>query len=162
MTEANRVTLATGDTLDLSSLYIIVTSNLGSAEILGREHLPFVSMEKRVVRSIERHFRPELLRRFGHPYVFRPLGRAAQEAIVALHLQNFIQWHASRGRTLVAGPEVARFLAVVGFSPRLGAGPLLAAIHQHAGDAVIENLLSGGTGCGHLIVNGHHLKLVAS
>lgn len=162
MTEANRVTLASGDTLDLSGLYIVVTSNLGSAEILGREHLPFVSLEKRVVRSIERHFRPELLRRFGPPYVFRPLGRAAQEAIVALHLKNFIQWHASRGRTLVVGPEVARYLAVVGFSPRLGAGPLLAAIHQCMGDAVTENLLAGGTGSGRVIVHGDHLKLVAS
>jgi ATP-dependent Clp protease ATP-binding subunit ClpA len=159
MTEANRVTLANGDTLDLSDLYIIVTSNLGSAEILGREHLPFVSLEKRVVRSIERHFRPELLRRFGHPFVFRPLNRATQEAIVALHLRRFLDWHASKGRTITAGPEVVRFLVAVGFSHRLGAGPLLAAIHQYAGDAITENLLNGGTTNGRLIVDENRLRL---
>lgn len=63
MTEANRVTVASGETLNLSGLYLVVTTNLGSAEILGREHLPFTSLERHVVRSIERHFRPELLRR---------------------------------------------------------------------------------------------------
>jgi ATP-dependent Clp protease ATP-binding subunit ClpB len=159
MTEANRVTVASGETLDLSGLYLVVTTNLGSAEILGREHLPFVSLERHVVRSIERHFRPELLRRFGQPYVFRPLDRDTQERIVALHLDRFLAWHASQGRTLMSDPEVVRFLALAGFSRRLGAGPLLAAIHQHVGDAVVADLMSGGTGSGRLAVDGESLVL---
>lgn len=160
MTEANRVTVASGETLNLSGLYLVVTTNLGSAEILGREHLPFTSLERHVVRSIERHFRPELLRRFGQPYVFRPLDRDTQERIVALHLARFVAWHATQGRTLTFDAEVIRFLALAGFSRRLGAGPLLAAIHQQVGDAVVSSLMIGGAGSGRLVVDGDRLVLV--
>lgn len=159
MTEANRVTLAGGQTLDLTGLYLVVTSNLGSAEILGREHLPFLSLERRVVHSIERHFRPELLRRFGRPYVFCPLDREAQSRVVALHLERFVHWHVSQGRTLRYDDTVLQFLAVAGFSRRLGAGPLLTAIQQHVGDAVVADLLAGGSGSGLLTVEGERLVL---
>lgn len=92
MTDAGRLTLANGETLDLSRIYIVVTSNLGSAEILGREHLPFASLEKHVVRCIRRHLRPELLARFGKPYVFRPLPREIQAEIAAEHLTELMRW----------------------------------------------------------------------
>ena len=36
MADEGRVTLACGETLDLRNIYLIVTSNLGSAEIIGR------------------------------------------------------------------------------------------------------------------------------
>ena len=85
MTEANRVTMADGETIALRHVYLMVASNLGLAEILGREHLPFTSLENRVIRCVERHFRPDLPRRFGKPFVFRPLGRATQERIVVWH-----------------------------------------------------------------------------
>src|SRR5580658_8409045 len=48
-----RVTPASGKTIDLCGIYIFVTSNLGSAEILGRQHLPFASLERYVVRRVE-------------------------------------------------------------------------------------------------------------
>ena len=160
MTEANRVTMADGETLDLQHVYLMVTSNLGSAEILGREHLPFTSLENRVIRCVERHFRPELLRRFGKPFVFRPLGRATHERIVALHLGRFLQWHEAQGRRINCGTEVVRFLAAVGFSERLGAGPLLGAIRQFVGDAIAECLLAGEPASGRLVVEGSKLRLI--
>lgn len=159
MTEANRVTLADGETLDLGGVYLMVTSNLGSAEILGRENLPFVSLENRVIRSVERHFRPELLRRFGKPFVFRPLDRRTQGRIVALHLGRFLDWQARQGRTIEAGPEIVQFLATVGFSPRLGAGPLLGVIREQIGDALVELLQAGESGSGRLVIDGQRLKL---
>lgn len=160
MTDAGRLTLASGETLDLSGLYLIATSNLGSAEILGRQHVPFATLEKHVIRSIHRHFRPELVARFLTPLVFRPLDPDTQIRVVALHLNRFLEWHAQRGVHVQAGVEVLRFLVQAGHSSRLGARPLIDAIHQHVGDALASHLLGGGAGCGHLVVVGNRLRLV--
>jgi len=159
MTDAARLTLANGETLDLSKIYLIATTNLGSAEILGRHHLPFATLEKHVVRCIHRHFRPELVARFLPAFVFRPLDPDTRVRIVALHLRRFLDWHASQGRIIEAGPEVLRFLVHVGYSSQLGARPLVDAIHQYVGDAVVRNLMAGGSGSGRLIVVGNRLEL---
>lgn len=162
MTDAGRLTLANGETLDLGGLYLILTSNLGSAEILGREHLPFTSLERHVVGRIQGHLRPELLGRFGAPFVFRPLTRAVQAEIAALHLVNLLGWQErEKGRRLEADETVVQFLLQVGFSARLGARPLLDALHEQVGNAIVENLLSGGNGSGRLVVGDGRLKLLA-
>src|SRR5262249_21281315 len=81
MTDAARVTTASGRTLDFSRIYIIGTSNLGSREILERDHLPFTSLETHVVQCLEQWLRPELLGRFESPVVFRPLDWSTQKEI---------------------------------------------------------------------------------
>ena len=49
MLDAARVTLADGHTLDLSRCYIVMTSNLGSAEIMGLHHSAYTTMERHVL-----------------------------------------------------------------------------------------------------------------
>ena len=159
MTDAGRLTLANGETLDLSQLYLIATTNLGSAEILGRQHLPFATLEKHVVRSIHRHFRPELVARFLPAFVFRPLDPETKVRIVALHLGRFLEWHARQGCRIEAGPEVLQFLVQVGYSSRLGARPLVDAIHQYVGDAIVRRRLAGKCVCGRLFVVGNRLEI---
>ena len=90
MTDAGRLTLADGRTLDLTGLYLVLTSNLGSAEILGRKHLPFASVEKHVLHCIQRHLRPELLARFKRPFVSRPLTREVQAEITEQRLSDLV------------------------------------------------------------------------
>jgi ATP-dependent Clp protease ATP-binding subunit ClpA len=160
MTDAGRLTLASGETLDLSRIYIVVTSNLGSAEILGREHLPFASLEKHVVRCIRRHLRPELLARFGKPYVFRPLTREVQAEIADEQLTGLMRWQREQGRCITFDESIVRFVLQRGFSPELGARPLLATIRELVGNAVGESLLSGGSGEGRLVIEGTQLRLV--
>ena len=161
MSGAARLTLACGDSLDLRGFYLIVTSNLGSAEIIGRDHLTFTSLERHVVRCIEQYFRPELLGRFEYPFVFRPLSRKAQAEITEQHFRQVLAYQQQLGRQVRFEPEVLSFLIHRGFSPRLGARRLLHFIHQSVGDAVAANLLAGGTGTGSLIVNGERLILNA-
>jgi ATP-dependent Clp protease ATP-binding subunit ClpA len=159
MADEARVTLACGETLDLRNLYIIVTSNLGSAEIIGREYLTFTSLERHVVNAIEQFLRPELLGRFGKPFVFRPLGREVQTQITGQRLDDLLAWELEQGWQLKVHPEVLPFLIHRGFSPRLGARPLLGFIEEMVGDAVAESLWNGGAGAGQLIVNGERLEV---
>lgn len=161
MADEGRVTLTCGDTLDLRGINLVVTSNLGSAEILGMEHLSFTSLERHVVRAIEQFLGPELLARFGKPFVFRPLDREAQAEIVEQRLDDMVRWQAEQGRRLSIDGDVASFLIYRGFSPRLGARPLLDFIEESVGNAIVENLLAGGDGCGRLVVAGDRLQLVS-
>lgn len=160
MTDAGRLTLANSECLDLGGLYLIATTNLGSAEIVGRTHLPFATLERHVQRCIQRHFRPELVARFLSPMVFRPLDAATRRRVVALHLGRFLEWHATQGRVLRAGADVVEFLVQAGFSTRLGARPLQDAIHQHVGDAIVRRRLGGEAVEGVLRVVGHQLRIV--
>jgi ATP-dependent Clp protease ATP-binding subunit ClpA len=163
MADAGRITLACGDTLDLRDIYLILTTNLGSAEIIGREHLTFTSLERHVIRCIEQFLRPELLGRFSRyakPIVFRPLARMVQAEIAEQRQSDLLLWHQGEGRLIDVHPEVLLFLIYRGFSARLGARPLLGFIEEQIGNAVAENLMASGTGSGKLMVEGDRLKLL--
>lgn len=159
MVEEARVTTAAGRTLDLSGLYIFVTSNLGSAEILNRQHLPFKSLRRHVEEQVCRHLKPEILNRFGEPYIFRPLDRVAQAEITKSRLQKLISWEREQGRDISHDSGVVDFLCRKGFSLKFGARPLLDVMEEHVGNAVADSLLKGGTGSGRLVVGDNKLIL---
>ena len=156
-----RVTPASGRTIDLSGIYIFVTSNLGSAEILGRQHLPFASLERHVVKRVEQHLRPEILGRFGDPYVFRPLSRGAQAEIAAQNLHQLMEWQKTKGRTIEVDADVITFLVQRGFSDRLGARPLIKTIRKYVGNAIAKRVVNGLPDSGRLVVKDNQLELVS-
>ena len=47
--DAARVTMANGETLDLSGFYIVFTSNIAAAEMLELQHSTFATMERHVL-----------------------------------------------------------------------------------------------------------------
>ena len=61
--EDARITLATGETLDLHGFYVVFTSNIGSAEAMRMESAPFASIERTVLSRVNQILRPELVGR---------------------------------------------------------------------------------------------------
>ena len=47
--DAARVTMASGETLDLSGFYVVFTSNIAASEILTLQHSSFTTMERHVL-----------------------------------------------------------------------------------------------------------------
>ncbi len=161
MTDAGRVTLASGRTLDFSDIYLIATSNLGTREILEREHLPFTSLERHVLQCVERWMRPELLARFDAVLVFRPLDWDSQVEITCKRLDELMAWYLSEhGWVVTYDRALVDHLIAVGFSRRYGARPLIRAIDQAVGDALLPALRAGRTGSGQLVVSGEALLLI--
>lgn len=158
--DAARLSLANGEVLDLSGIYFVLTTNLGCAEIIGRKHLPFTSLEKHVIRAIERWMRPELRGRFSKPLVFRPLPRETQCEITHIHLDKIIQHNAEQARRISIDEGVVDFLIQRGYSLRFGARDLVRTIDELVGAAIRNFLLSGGNGAGKLMVQGDALALV--
>ncbi len=154
MLDAARVTLADGQTLDLSRCYIVMTSNIGSAEVMGLHHAAYATMERHVLTRAQQSLRPEIYARVTEKLVFRRLDYEVQVEVARLRLDEEIAFYARRGHALSANEDVLNFLVRSGYHPRLGARPLRDAVERLVGDAVAADLLSGGTGSGKLSLSG--------
>lgn len=150
--DAARVTMASGDTLDFSKYYIVLTSNIGAAEILHLQHSMQATLERHVLTRAQQSLRPELFARITEKLVFHRLSYEHQLEIAGLMLANELKFLREQGHELTTDESVLPFLVRRGFHPRLGARPLRDAIEKCVGDAVSANLLTEGTACGQLCV----------
>ena len=108
--DAARVTMASGETLDLSGFYVVFTSNIASAEIVGLQHSSFSTMERHVLGHAQQSMCPELYARITEKLVQQThLRRAARHrATPARAGTRFHAWQRPRtyGRSIrVAVPR---------------------------------------------------------
>lgn len=141
--DAARVTMASGDTLDFSKHYIVLTSNLGAAEILHVQHSTQATMERHVLTRAQQALRPEIFARITEKLVFNRLTYDDQMEIARLLLANELMFLQQKGIALVPSKDVLPFLVRRGYHPRLGARPMRDAIEKLVGDAVSESFLAG-------------------
>jgi ATP-dependent Clp protease ATP-binding subunit ClpA len=150
MHEDARITLATGETLDLTGFYLVSTSNIGSAEAMRMESAPFASVERTVLMRVREQLRPELVGRVTELVVFRRLDYPTQRAICAGMLAAELDRLAARGHRLAAGPDAVEFLVRAGYHRMLGARPMRGAVERFVQEALAQHLLGGGGGQGTL------------
>src|SRR5271169_2836250 len=141
--DAARITIATGQTLDFSGFYIWLTSNIGSAELMGLQHSNEATLERHVLSRAQQALRPEIFARINEKLVFRRLSYEHQLEIAEKFLSREIEFLASRGHQLELEKTVLPFLVRKGFHPKLGARPMRDAVEKLVGDAVAAKLLKG-------------------
>lgn len=152
--DAARITLATGETLDLSSFYVVLTSNLGAADVMQLQHAPLATMERHVLAKAQRSFRPELFARITENLVFGRLSYDVQLEIARQILAGELEFLAEKGLVLSCSPAVLPFLVQRGFHPRLGARPMRDAVEKYVRDAAsIACLYTTIAGAAELIVH---------
>jgi len=142
--DAARVTMATGETLDLSGFYVVFTSNIAASEILNLQHSSFATMERHVLAKAQQSLRPELYARIAEKLVFNRLTYDVQMEIARLHIARELAFLREKGFTLSADESVTSFIMQRGFHARLGARPLRDAIEKHLRGAVVDAALSDG------------------
>ncbi len=140
--DAARVTMASGETLDLSGFYVVFTSNIAASEILTLQHSSFTTMERHVLAKAQRTLRPELYARIAEKLVFNRLSYDVQMEIARFHIARELSFLRDKGFRLIAGQQVVAFLMQRGFHPRLGARPLRDAIEKHLRGAVADVTLA--------------------
>jgi len=143
MLDAARVTMASGEVLDLNGFYIVFTSNIAAAEIINLQHSSFATMERHVLAKAQRTLRPELYARITEKLVFNRLSYDVQVEIARLHMGRELAFLRSKGFDLAADESVVSFLMQHGFHPRLGARPLRDTIEKHLRGAVADATLGG-------------------
>jgi ATP-dependent Clp protease ATP-binding subunit ClpA len=162
--DAARVTMANGETLDLSGFYIVFTTNIGGADLLNLQHSAFATMERHVLARAQQAMRPELFARITEKLVFNRLSYDHQLEIAQLLLSGELKFMLEKGHNLEADKAVLPFVVQRGFHPKLGARPMRDAVEKLIGDAVTIDLLNGGAACGQLVVeeSGGNLRVKAS
>jgi ATP-dependent Clp protease ATP-binding subunit ClpB len=144
MLDAARVTIATGETLDLSGFYIVMTSNLGSAELMSLQHSTEATLERHVLSRAQQSLRPEIFARIAEKLVFHRLSYDHQLEIAEKFLDKEIAFLDKRGYHVKVAESVLPFLVRKGFHPKLGARPMRDATEKLVGDAIAEALLLKG------------------
>lgn len=148
--DAARLTIATGETLDFSGFYVVMTSNIGSAELMGLQHSSESTIERHVLTRAQQSLRPEVFARINEKLVFHRLSYEHQLEIAEKFLIREIKFFESCGYKLTVTDAVLPFLVRNGFHPKLGARPMRDAVERLIGVAVSEALLGGMVGSDHL------------
>ncbi len=147
-----RLTDGQGRSVDFKNTLIIMTSNLGSSEIMKHNG----SMEREEIQQmLMNFFRPEFLNRVDDIVTFKPLQAEQIKDIVKLVLKELgDRLNKQLELTLSASDEAVSFLAEAGFDPAFGARPLKRLIVH-----TVENLLGRKIVAGE-IRNGEHAEVV--
>jgi ATP-dependent Clp protease ATP-binding subunit ClpB len=153
--EEAAVTLGSGQTLDLSDLHVVATSNIGSAGVIEMEAVSRASVRRYVEQEAAAHFRPEVLARFTSVVVFGHLGRDVQVRVCAQMIEREIAFQSgvlSRGlghpHRVRADPDVCRRLVSEGWHRRLGARPMRNVVERRVRGALVASQLRGALGPG--------------
>ena len=147
--EDGRLTDAQGRTVDFKNTVIIMTSNLGTADLkksaLGfaraDESLTYDKMKERVHDELKRHFRPEFLNRIDDIIVFHHLTTEEITEIVDLLIKRLRGQLDSQGLGFELTNEAKLLLAKRGYDASLGARPLRRAIQRLVEDPLAEKIL---------------------
>jgi ATP-dependent Clp protease ATP-binding subunit ClpB len=140
-----RLTDSQGRTVDFKNTVLIMTSNIGSPQILEAQQRRSSYEEVRsvVMAELRRHFRPEFLNRVDETVVFHPLETEQLTKIVGIQLERLRNRLAERRITLTTTPEALRLLAERGYDPVYGARPLKRLIQQEIETPIARQLVKG-------------------
>ncbi|AAO54370.1 ATP-dependent chaperone ClpB [Pseudomonas syringae pv. tomato] len=141
--EDGRLTDSHGRTVDFRNTVIVMTSNLGSAqiqELVGDRE----AQRAAVMDAVSTHFRPEFVNRIDEVVIFEPLARDQIAGITDIQLGRLRKRLAERELTMVLSPEALDKLIAVGYDPVYGARPLKRAIQRWIENPLAQLILSGG------------------
>jgi ATP-dependent Clp protease ATP-binding subunit ClpA len=143
--DAGRITLANGETRNLSNYYIVFTSNIGAAEAMRMESSAFATIERTVLRRVDQVLRPELVARINEKLVFNRLPYAIQREICELMIGREVERLNRLGHNLVVEPATVEILMREGFHRTLGARPMRNTVDQYLQMHVSQSLLKPAT-----------------
>ncbi|WEK30425.1 MAG: ATP-dependent chaperone ClpB [Candidatus Pseudomonas phytovorans] len=140
--EDGRLTDSHGRTVDFRNTVIVMTSNLGSAqiqELVGDRE----AQRAAVMDAVGAHFRPEFINRIDEVVVFEPLGREQIAGIAEIQLGRLRSRLQERELSLSLSPEALDKLIAVGYDPVYGARPLKRAIQRWIENPLAQLILAG-------------------
>mgnify|MGYP001185782960 FL=1 len=158
--EEGRLTDSQGRTVDFRNTVLIMTSNLGTAD-LRKANLGFAKadaavsyerMKAKVQDALKAHFRPEFLNRIDDTIVFHELSLEEVTRIVDLMVARVAGQLAGQGIGLELTDAVKVYLAEQGYDPSMGARPLRRAIQRLVEDPLSERLLLKEFSAGEIVV----------
>jgi ATP-dependent Clp protease ATP-binding subunit ClpC len=158
--EEGRLTDSQGRTVDFRNTVLIMTSNLGTADLRkanvgfnkADEAMSYARMKDKVTDALKTHFRPEFLNRVDDIIVFHEHGRDEILQMVDLMMRRTAGQLESQGLGIELTQAAKDLLAEIGYDPQLGARPLRRAIQRNIEDVLSEKILYKEFAAGQIIV----------
>jgi ATP-dependent Clp protease ATP-binding subunit ClpC len=153
--EDGRLTDAQGRIVDFKNTIIIMTSNVGTAELgkgigfranedaRGETDSAYRALKGKVMESYNKAFRPELRNRIDEVIVFHHLDREEIFRIVDLFSKRITEELGRRDMKLVFLPRAKELLSKEGYDRQFGARPLRRAVQRFVEDPLAERILMG-------------------
>lgn len=140
-----RLTDSQGRTVDFKNTVLIMTSNIGSPQILEAQQrrASYDEVCSLVMVELREHFRPEFLNRVDETVVFHPLETEQLAKIAEIQLERLRTRLAERRITLAITPAALRHLGERGYDPVYGARPLKRLIQQELETPMARQLIKG-------------------
>ncbi len=145
-----RLTDGQGRTVDFKNTVVILTSNVGSAELAAieeRRDLTNEQMDDKLneaaMNALRLQFRPEFINRLDEIVVFRRLGREQLRHIIDIQLGRLEKRLGQRELGFEITTAAKDVVAAQGFDPQFGARPLKRAIQRLVENPLAELVLAG-------------------
>jgi ATP-dependent Clp protease ATP-binding subunit ClpB len=140
-----RLTDSQGRTVDFKNTVLIMTSNIGSPQILDAQQrrASYDEVRSVVMAELREHFRPEFLNRVDETVVFHPLETEQLTKIVEIQLERLRARLTERRISLSVTPAALRHLGQRGYDPVYGARPLKRLIQQQIETPMARQLVKG-------------------
>ena len=158
-----RITDSQGRTVDFKNTIIILTSNLGSQDLLeGIEADGQISQEAkdRVDALLKHSFRPEFLNRLDEIVMFKPLTKDNVTSIVDLLIADLNRRLKEKQLTCIVTDEAKKFIVDNGYDMIYGARPLKRYIQQYVETLIAKKIIGDDVAPGTTLtvgVNGNQL-----
>jgi ATP-dependent Clp protease ATP-binding subunit ClpC len=147
MLEEGRLTDGQGTVVDFRNTVVVMTTNLGSAEIgksigfdTGTTGVKFAA---KINTAVKAHLRPELLNRIDEVIIFEPLSNEATLSILDLFVGKVAQRLSERNIGLHLSDRAKAFLVDKGMDANLGARPMRRTVQRELEDRLSELILTG-------------------
>ncbi len=144
-----RMTDGQGRVVNFKNTIIIMTSNMGGAELwqrLGDENHTKQDVEwatQAVMNEMKRNMSPEFINRIDNIVMFLPLTREQIREIVGIQLRGLVKKQKANNMELSFSDAAVDFLAAAGYQPEYGARPVKRAISEFVIDELSMALLDG-------------------
>ena len=150
-----RITDSQGRTVDFKNTIIILTSNLGSQELLeGISDGGEISEEAKsaVNELLKRSFRPEFLNRLDEIIMFKPLTKENLNGIIDIMMRELVSRLNEKMLNLEITPEAKSLAIDRGYDAIYGARPLKRYLQSTAQTLIAKQILKGDLSAGDTLV----------
>ena len=150
-----RITDSQGRTVDFKNTIIIMTSNLGSAQLLeGIDDNGNIAVgcEEAVMNVVRGHFRPEFLNRLDEIIMFKPLTKDNIGNIITLMMADLNSRLIDRELKVRLTEKASAFIVEHGYDPVYGARPLKRFLQKHVETLSAKLILADEVQMGDTIV----------
>ncbi len=150
--EEGKLTDSLGRKIDFRNCIVIMTSNVGAAQLIKNATLGFgaadsdvnnVKMNEKLLETAKKFFKPEFLNRLDDVIIFNSLDDESLTKIINIEVSKVQERLATRNLKLKLTKKVYQFLIQQGHAKEYGARPLRRTVERMLEDPLAEDILRG-------------------